>query len=133
MERELMKTPEVRSAGLGVLGRVVGSAAALCGVHCLLTPAIVLVLPALALSEVVERWVLLGTAASGFLIVGLGPARHRGRILAILSAGVAFWFASLGGWLEPAPEAVTSAAGSLVVAGALLWSARLCRTGGCEV
>ena len=47
--------------------------------------------------------------------------------------GAALWGASLTGWLEPLPETMTSAVGSLTVAGAMVQSSRICRAGACPV
>jgi hypothetical protein len=109
----------------------VAGAAFLCGIHCLLTPVLVVALPFLALGEGVEWSALAGTVSLGTLLLTLGPQRGRGRHLAMLAAGGALWCASLMGILAPVPEAVTSSAGSVVVAGALLLSTRPCEDGSC--
>ena len=113
--------------------RLAGLAAGLCGVHCALTPVLVVAMPALALPETVERAVLVTTVCLGALILLMGPVRNHLTVVGVFVAGAAVWSASLAGWFSPAPEAATSSVGSLLVAGALLRSARLCRTGACDV
>ena len=113
--------------------KLAACAAAWCGVHCALTPVLVVVAPALALSEGVERAMWVGTVLVGAAMVALGPARKNAAVILIFAAGAALWTASLAGWLEPVPETVTSAAGSLTLAGALVQSARVCRTPACAV
>ncbi len=113
--------------------RLTACAAAWCGLHCALTPFLVVVAPALALSEGVERAVWAGTVLSGAVILVLGPTRKNAAVVLTLAGGAALWAASLAGWLEPLPETATSAAGSLTLAGALVQSARVCRAGECSV
>ena len=113
--------------------RVVACAAAWCGLHCALTPVLVIVAPSLALSEGVERVLWVGTVLSGVAMVILGPARRKAAVLLTFVGGAVLWAASLAGLLEPLPETVTSTAGSLGLAGALVQSARTCRAGVCTV
>ena len=113
--------------------RLAACAAALCGVHCALTPFLVTAAPALALSEGVERAVWLGTVFLGAVMLALGPARKNAAVILTFVGGTALWAGSLAGWLEPLPETLTSAAGSLTLAGALVQSARVCQAGACAV
>ena len=113
--------------------RVVACAAAWCGLHCALTPVLVMVAPSLALSEGVERALWVATVLSGAAMVTLGPARRKAAVVLAFVGGAVLWAASLAGLLEPLPETATSAAGSLGLAGALLQSARVCRAGACAV
>ena len=113
--------------------RLAACAAAWCGVHCALTPFLVAAAPALALSEGVERGVWAGTVALGAAMLALGPARRNAAVVLAFGGGAALWAASLAGWLEPLPETATSAAGSLVLAGALVQSARVCKADSCAV
>ncbi len=113
--------------------RLTACAAAWCGLHCALTPFLVVAAPALALSEGVERAVWAGTVFSGAVMLVLGPARKNAAVVLTLAGGAALWAASLAGWLEPLPETATSAAGSLTLAGALVQSARVCQAGACSV
>ena len=89
--------------------------------------------PALALTEGVERALWAGTVVVGAAMLGLGPARKNALVVLTFGGGAALWAASLAGWLEPLPETVTSAVGSLTLAGALVQSARVCQAGDCSV
>ena len=113
--------------------RLTACAAAWCSLHCALTPFLIVAAPALALTEGVERAVWIGTVFLGAVMLALGPARRNAAVVLTFAGGAALWAASLAGWLEPLPETVTSAAGSLTLAGALLWSARECQAGACAV
>ena len=106
-------------------------AALLCGIHCLLTPILVVSLPFLALGAGMEWGAWAGTALLGMLVLTLGPEGGRIRHFALLGSGAGLWGTSLLGVLEPLPEWLTSSAGSVVVAGALLLSARRCEEGAC--
>ncbi len=121
------------SAFLASGSRLAACAAAWCSLHCALTPFLVAVAPVLALAEGVERAVWAGTVVLGAVMLVLGPARKNAVVLLTFGAGTALWGASLAGWLEPLPEVVTSAAGSLTLAGALLQSSRVCQAGACSV
>lgn len=113
--------------------RLAACAAALCGVHCALTPFLVTAAPALALSEGVERAVWAGTVLLGAATLALGPARKNRAVIAAFAGGAAIWAASLAGWFEPLPETMTSAVGSLTLAVALVQGARVCQAGACAV
>lgn len=112
--------------------RWAAAAAFLCGIHCLLTPILVTALPFLAVSASTEWWALGLTVVLGGGVTLLGPARDRWAVLAVLATGAGIWCASLLGIFEPTPETVTSATGSLIFAGGMLWSARICRARECE-
>ena len=111
--------------------RLAACAAIWCGVHCALTPSLAVAAPALALSEGVERALWVGTVVLGAVMLLVGPARGNAALILTFVGGAVLWAASLAGWLEPLPENVTSAAGSLTLACALLWSARKCRASEC--
>ena len=113
--------------------RLAACAAAWCGLHCALTPFLAVAAPALALSEGVERAVWVGTVLLGAVMLVMGPARRNAALILTFVGGAALWAASLAGWLDPLPENVMSAAGSLVLAGALVQSARVCQAGTCSV
>ncbi len=131
MKNSLATLPS--SAYLASGSRLAACAAAWCALHCALTPFLVAVSPALALSEGVERAVWFATVFLGALMLALGPARKNAVVLLAFAAGAALWSASLAGRLEPLPETMTSAVGSLILAGALLQSARVCQAGACPV
>ena len=113
--------------------RLAACGAAWCGLHCALTPFLAVAAPALALSEGVERALWAGTVLLGAAMLVMGPARRNAAVILTFAAGAAVWAASLAGWFEPLPENVTSAAGSLILAGALVQSARVCQAGACAV
>ena len=113
--------------------RLAACAAAWCALHCALTPFLVAAAPALALSEGVERAVWAGTVVLGAAMLVLGPARRNAVVMLTFGGGAALWAASLAGWLEPLPETTTSVGGSLILAGALLQSARVCQAGACSI
>ena len=112
--------------------RLAACAAAWCGVHCALTPFVVAVAPALALSEGVERAMWAATVLLGAMLLGLGPGGRNRTVILTFGGGAALWAASLAGWLEPLPEPATSAVGSLTLAAAMVLSARICRAGQCS-
>ena len=113
--------------------RLAACAAAWCGLHCALTPFLAVAAPALALSEGVERALWAGTVLLGAVMLVMGPARRNAVLILAFGGGAVLWAASLAGWLAPLPENLTSAAGSLTLAGALVQSARVCQAGGCSV
>lgn len=111
--------------------RFAACAATWCGVHCALTPLLIVAMPALALSESVERGAFAVTLVLGASMLALGPARGYATIVLAFAAGAVIWATSLAGALEPLPESLTSAVGSLVLAGALFRSVRVCQTDDC--
>ena len=111
--------------------RLTACAAAWCGLHCALTPFLVAAIPALALSEGVERAVWIGTVGLGAVMLVLGTACRNAAVVLTFVGGAVLWGASLAGFLEPLSENVTSAAGSLILAGALMQSARICQADAC--
>ena len=121
------------NAYLATGSRFAACAAAWCGLHCALTPFLVAAAPALALSEGVERAVWVGTVFFGAVVLALGSACRKAAVILTFAGGAALWAASLAGWLEPLPETVTSVAGSLILAGALWQSARVCQANACAV
>ena len=121
------------NAHLASGSRLAACAAAWCGVHCALTPFLVAAAPALALSEGVERAVWAGTVLVGAAMLVMGPARRNTPVVLTFVGGALLWAASLAGWLAPVPEAMTSAGGSLTLAGALLHGARVCRADACDI
>lgn len=113
--------------------RLAACVAAWCGLHCALTPVLVAAAPALALSEGVERAVWVGTVLLGAVMLALGPAGRNRVVILTFVGGAALWAASLAGWLQPLPETATSAAGSLILAAAMVKSARVCHASACAV
>lgn len=129
MKVSIATYPRLAAAG----SRFTACAAAWCGIHCALTPVLIVAMPALALSEALERGVFLGTVVLGAMMLAMGPARTHLSILSVFTGGVATWGASFAGILEPLPESLTSSIGSLMIAASLLWSVQVCETDQCTV
>lgn len=112
--------------------RWVACAAGLCAVHCLASPLLALVAPFLVISEQGEWWVWGGTVVAAIALLAVGPIPRSLGVTVPVVLGAVVWAASLLGWFEPLPEFVTSPVGSVLIAGGMLWSARLCRSGACR-
>jgi len=112
--------------------RISAFAATLCAIHCAATPLLATALPFLALAESAEWWALAITVTVGGGVTLLGPTRGHMGVIVVLVVGASIWAASLLEVFEPVPETVTSPIGSLVFAGGMFWSARICRAGDCD-
>jgi MerC mercury resistance protein len=128
------------------MSRTVGGSAAvdwaaavpmLCAVHCVATPVLVMAAPALALGHGAEAVVQAVSAALAALMAWSGIRAHgRRAVLAPMAAGLLLWAApALAGWTGAA-ETLAHAAGGVLLAGGMVWSARLrhraaCRHCGC--
>lgn len=119
-------------AASATASRWMAVAAGLCSVHCLAAPFLALAAPFLVIAEAGEWWLWAGTALFSVLLLWVAPVRKAG-VAALTGSGVAIWAGSLLGWFHPLPEFATSPVGSLLVAGGMVWSARLCRAASCEV
>jgi hypothetical protein len=126
-----------RVADSGAAERWVGWGTVVCGVHCVASPALALVVPAIALGELVERGVLLALLPWSVWLVWRGFRSHRRWAPCIMvAAGVLCWLAAV---LEPAGPGVTQAAfigagGAFTFAG-LRWGRReqqACGCNGCD-
>lgn len=97
-----------------------------CAIHCLAGPLLVILLPAAVFSERAE-WLLLAAATGvAFVALAVGIRSHgRWHVVALATVGILVWTGSLGELFGPAPEELTTAAGSLLLAGALLRNSRL--------
>jgi hypothetical protein len=121
------------------------TAPVLCAIHCAAAPLLVGLLPALALTSTAE-WVLMGgSLVLATVVVGSAVRVHRQRWVPVVAAvGFVVWALSLADVFEPVPEVATTVLGASLVAGALLWNARLsarvrassgcscCDTGACD-
>lgn len=89
-----------------------------------------MVAPALVESPAVESGLLVATVIVAAMALSLGIGRHRNPAPALpVSVGILAWWASLSHVFHPVPEDLTTTLAALVVAGGLLWNARLqCRT-----
>jgi hypothetical protein len=108
-------------------------AATLCAVHCVLTPILAAAVPVIAVARSVEWWALAVTVGIGGGVTFLGPTWKDRRVATLLTVGALIWLLSLLEIFEPLPEWLTSSGGALVFASGMLLSAKLCRTGECEV
>jgi hypothetical protein len=118
----------------GTGARWLGWGTVVCGVHCVASPALALVVPALALGELVERGVLLTLVPWSVWLVWRGYRDHRRWApCVVVGAGVLCWLAAL---LEPAGPGLAQAAligtgGAFTVTG-LRWGGRERQTCGCS-
>jgi hypothetical protein len=119
-------------------GAWAAAAPALCAVHCLAAPLLVMVVPAAAVGSAAERllWGATSILALGFLAWTV-RAHRRGWAALPVVGGLALWGAGLFD-LVPASETATTVAGALLVSGGMMASAwlrhrRLCRDCGCPV
>jgi hypothetical protein len=98
----------------------------LCAVHCASAPLLVLVAPAVVENPAVEFGLLGMTVVVAAAALFLGVRRHGNpRPIAPIVVGILAWWASLSHVFHPVSEEVTTALAALVVAGGLLWNARL--------
>jgi hypothetical protein len=102
-----------------------------CAVHCAAAPLLVVVAPALVENPALEFGLLGATVLLAGVALALGFRRHGNPLAALpVLAGVLAWWASLSHVFHPIHEDLTTAAAALVVAGGLLWNARLHCAGG---
>jgi hypothetical protein len=112
---------------------------ALCALHCLATPLLIVLAPAVASTffaeETFHRWMLLYVVPTSALALWLGCRRHGSRSVLLLGlAGViiigaaAFWGHELIG---EAGERAATVAGGLTIAAGHWRNYRLCRKADC--
>lgn len=107
-------------------------APALCAVHCALSPALALGIPAVA-GPGAERLGFIVSAALAAAGVVAGARAHR-RLLpaALIATSLLLWGAAVAGFGGPLAEALATA-GSLLTAAGMLWSARLVHQVRCHI
>jgi hypothetical protein len=105
----------------------------LCAVHCIASPVLVMAAPALALGHGGEAVVQAASAVLAALMAWSGIRAHgRLAVLAPMLAGLVLWGApALVGWTSVA-ETAAHAAGGLLLAGGMIWSARLRHRAACH-
>lgn len=105
----------------------------LCAVHCLASPVLVMAAPALALVRGGEALVQAASAVLAALMAWSGIRAHgRRAVLAPMIAGLALWSApALAGWTGTA-ETLAHAAGGVLLAVGMIWSARLRHRAACH-
>jgi hypothetical protein len=122
-------------AGTRLAGGVAGSwpvaAPLLCAVHCLSAPALVLVAPTLARSRLVEGLIMV-LALGVVMPMAIRAYRSHGSVLpgVPLVAGIGLWGVEFAHLHLPFPAAALTVAGSLFLAGGLLWGEHLRRSAG---
>jgi hypothetical protein len=108
-----------------------------CAVHCVLMPLATLFVPFLAPAHELEAVFMLVSAALALALTRGGVRAHgHGAVWAPVLLGIAVWGASIAHLGGPLPEPVTTVLGSVLLAGGMVWNARLrheaeCRSCGC--
>ena len=86
----LMKEASIQSNTHGWLDKLAISMAAICAVHCLLTPVLIVMLPIVATSFFVHQdfhlWMLFLVIPTTSFAIFMGCRKHRDRVVALLSA-----------------------------------------------
>lgn len=101
-----------------------------CSLHCLATPLLVVLAPALALDPRIEAGMFAGVLVVAAVAAYLGVRAHRQlAVLGPIATGLAVWGGSLL-LLSSGGEILTALASVLVAAG-LLWNARLRHRASC--
>ena len=101
----------------------------LCAVHCALSPALALAVPAVT-GPGAERWGFILSAALAAAGLFAGVRAHRRSLPPALAlAGLTLWGLSVAGFDSEA----AATAGSLLTAAGMLWSARLAHRARCHV
>ena len=105
----------------------------LCAVHCVASPVLVMAAPALAPGRGGEAVVQAASAVLAALMAWSGIRAHgRRAVLAPMVAGLALWGApAMTGWTGAA-ETLAHAAGGVLLAGGMIWSARLRHDAACH-
>jgi hypothetical protein len=116
----------------GAREKWVGWASAVCAVHCLASPLLVLTLPMWAAVEAVEHVVLAALPVGTVWLLWHGVRRH-GRWWPALpvTAAVVFWGAALWSPAEGVVHAGLVGGGGVLAFTGLQWSERLSRACGC--
>lgn len=122
-----------RTAGAGAAVDWAAALPMLCAVHCVATPLLVMAAPALALGHGTETVVQAVSAVLAAVMAWSGIRAHgRLAVLAPMLAGLLLWAApALAGWTGAA-ETLAHAAGGVLLAGGMMWSARLRHRAACH-
>ncbi|TVR52292.1 MAG: MerC domain-containing protein [Gemmatimonadales bacterium] len=101
-------------------------APALCALHCASAPLLILLAPAVVENPAVEFGMLGVTVVVAVAALFLGVRRHGSpRPIVPVLVGILAWWASLSHVFHPVSEELTTALAAMVVAGGLIWNARL--------
>jgi hypothetical protein len=112
----------------------------LCGIHCVVTPGLALLAPALVISQSAEIGIMMVAGTLAALAFAWGVRAH-GRFepaLPLLGGGI-LWVAGLADWL-PLPEWLLAGSGGVLMFIGIRWSTQLreralagsCACGSCE-
>ena len=110
-----------------------------CAAHCVLMPLVALFVPFLAPAHELEVVFMGVSAALALALVRGGVRAHgRGAVWVPVLLGTAVWGAGLAHLGGRIPEQATGVLGSVLLAGGMVWNARLrheasCRSCGCPV
>jgi len=97
-----------------------------CAVHCVAAPVLLVVAPAFASSTLVEGVLMAAAFFFAVVIVMAGVQVHGRAVVWIpISLGSLLWVAELAEAPISAPGTVLTVAGSLLLAGGLVWNSRL--------
>jgi hypothetical protein len=97
----------------------------LCAAHCLAAPLLLALAPAFASSELLEVGLMLAAGGVAVRMVMGGVRVHAGsRVWIPIVAGLALWALELTGSIPLVPSEGLTIAGSLCVAGGLIWNGR---------
>jgi hypothetical protein len=97
-----------------------------CAVHCVATPILLVVAPALAVSAPLE-WSFLGATVLVAVVALAFGLRTHGDPWPVLpiSLGITLWMGSLLHFFHPLPEELTTTMAALTAAAGLVWNSRL--------
>ena len=116
--------------------RAIGWAAAvplLCAVHCVASPLLVMAVPALGIGHEAEPLVQAAAALMAGVMAWNGIRAHgRPAVLLPMLAGLVLWAASAALGLAGVGEAVAGVTGGLLLAGGMMWNARLRHDAACH-
>ncbi|HEU0016115.1 MAG TPA: MerC domain-containing protein [Longimicrobium sp.] len=105
----------------------------LCAVHCVATPLLVLFSPALALSTGAELAVQATAVLLAAVIAPLGLRAHgRWEVLLPMLLGAGLWAIARGTEPAAAWEITLDVGGALLLAGGMVWNARLRHRAACH-
>jgi hypothetical protein len=97
-----------------------------CAVHCLAAPVLLVVAPAFATSTLLEGGLMAAASLVAVPTVAGGVQAHGRSIVWLpIAAGAVIWASELMELARGVPDTVLTVTGSLLLAGGLLWNARL--------
>jgi len=107
-------------------GSLAAAAPVLCAAHCIATPLLVLLSPAFQMSSAVEYTVMAVAATLAILFLAWGVAAHGRAVVWIPAiAGLIVWIGGEAVFGHSAGGLWLHVAGSILLAGGLIWNAYL--------